>query len=52
MFLMSTLLVKYPIAVKKHQNQEQLGDERVYLAYFSLSQFIFNGDKTPLNWPE
>lgn len=52
MSLMSTLLVKYPVAVRKHQSQEQLGDGQVYLAYFSMSQFIFNGDKTPLNLPE
>ena len=39
-------LVRITIAVMKHHNQRQLGEERVYLAYTSISLFILKEVRT------
>ena len=38
--LPTSALSKLTIAVMKHHNQKQVGEERAYLAYTSTSQFI------------
>ena len=40
---MLTILVKATIVVMKHHGQKQVGEERVYLAYTSISLFIIEG---------
>jgi len=37
------IFLRVPIAVMKQNDQKQLGEERVYFTYLSLSQFIIEG---------
>jgi hypothetical protein len=39
------LLVRIFIAVLKHHDQKQLGEDTVYLAYFCTSLFIIEGSQ-------
>jgi hypothetical protein len=38
-----SVLVRVPIAVIKHHDQKQVGEEKVYSAYAFISQIIIKG---------
>ena len=38
--------VRVPTAAIRHHNQRKIGEERVYLAYTSISLFIIEGEKS------
>jgi hypothetical protein len=44
-FLFLLVLVRVTIAVMKHHDQKQIGEERVYVAYASISLFITKGSQ-------
>lgn len=45
MFLSQTVLVRVAIAVMKHRDQKQVGEESVHLACFSTVLFIIKGSQ-------
>jgi hypothetical protein len=41
-----TILLRVIIAVRKHYDQKQIGEERVYLPYTSTSMFFKGGSQS------